>query len=248
MIRTAVVLGWLCLALSACGTLHPTAPVPPTRPAALARGDEILAALRPSLNGYPPAVASHAQLDALTTRWREGEAEMLAIEARDPNDAEVEWRLGELYRFGHNLDQPHAPERCVTHNRRALALDPDSIDALLSLASFYTDVGMQYAPQGEPLVRRALALAPPPAVQRRAWRILTINLYYQGRFAEARDAADEWSRVAPDDPAAPKVRDIAAHAAAKGASQFQRVGTVGPGATGAPTLQPGDVVFTPPAP
>jgi hypothetical protein len=228
--------------------MHPTTPVPPTPAAALARGDEVLAALRPSLNGYPPAVASHAQLEALTDQWRESEAEMLAIEARYPNDVEVEWRLGELYRFGHNLDQPHAPGRCVAHNRAALALDPDSIDALLSLASFYTDVGPQYAPQGEALVRRAIALAPPPPVQRRAWRILTINLYYQARFAEARDAGEEWSRIAPDDPAATKVRDIAANAAAKGARQFEQSGSGGLGSTGTTTLQPGDVIYTPPAP
>jgi hypothetical protein len=100
---------------------------------ALADVDSKLATLGPILRGYPPHVSSEEERERVTREWQETEDAIKELAAAYPKNAGIEWRLGELYRFGHNLDVPDAGAKCVAHLERAIALRPDYVDAYFEL-------------------------------------------------------------------------------------------------------------------
>jgi len=191
----------------------------------LARVDAQLDALRPILRGYPPNVTSAEQRQDVTRQWEETEADLKSLLESDPDNPQLQWRIGELYRFGHDLDVPGAGAQCVSHLERAIAMKPDYVDAHLELGIFYTKAGLKWAPLGEANLKKAIALSAPTPLPR-AWRVLTFAYYYQGRFAESAGAADQYLTMSPDDDDLRKMKKLAEQAAASGKSGFGRVGRV----------------------
>ena len=156
-------------------------------------------------------------------QWKETEAELNDLAQASPHDSEIEWRLGELYRFGHNLDVPDAGKQCVSHLERAIALRPDYADAYLDLGIFYTDAGVRWAPLGESNLKKAIEISGPTPLPR-AWRALTFAYYYQGKFADSAAAADQYLLFVPDDHDLQQMKKVAQQAASRGASGFAPVG------------------------
>jgi tetratricopeptide (TPR) repeat protein len=191
----------------------------------LADIDAKLAALRPSLRGYayPAHVASAEEKRELGRQWKDAESELKNVAQAYPEESGIEWRLGELYRFGHNLDVPGAGRECVAHLERAIALRPDYVDAYLELGIFYTDAGQRFAPLGESNLRRAIDLSGQTPLPR-AWRALTFAYYYEGKFADSVTAADQYLALAPDDDDLKQMRKLAQQAASRGATGFAPVG------------------------
>src|SRR5262249_52380472 len=128
-------------------TRLPATPAPDAN--RLVRVDAQLDALRPILRGDPANGTSATQKQDVTRQWEETEADLKGMLEADPDNPELHWRMGELYRFGHNLDVPGAGAQCVTHLQRAIATKPDYVDAHLELGIFYTDAGPKWAPLGE---------------------------------------------------------------------------------------------------
>jgi len=201
---------------------------PPSIDASLPSIDAQLADLRPFLRGYPPNISGPSEKRQIEDRWHATEAELLALEQSDPDDPRVLIRLGELYRFGHNLDAPGAADRCVSTLDRLIELDPTNVDAHLTLGILYTDAGPRWAGEGENHLRRAIELAAPSPLPR-GWRALTFAYYYQAKFGDAVAAADQALLLEPDDPGLRKLREQAAAAAANGANKLAPVGRIRPG-------------------
>jgi len=181
----------------------------------LADVDAELAALRPVLRGYPPRVSSKEQRQQVTAQWKETEAALNELAGADPQDPKIQWRLGELYRFGHNLDIPQAGAACIRHLERAIALRPDYVDAYLELGIFYTDAGPQWAQLGEANLKKAIKLSAPTPLPR-GWRALAFAYYYQGRFSDSAAAADKYLSLVPDDSDLQQMKLLAQQAASRG--------------------------------
>jgi len=185
--------------------------------------DAKLATLRPILRGHPPRVSSEDQRREVEREWKDTETELQEISKRSEPTPEIEWRLGELYRFGHNLDVPGAGKQCVSHLERAIALRPDYAEAYLELGVFYTDAGLRWAPLGEANLKKAIEASKPTPLPR-AWRALTFAYYYQGKFADSAAAADQYLLLVPDDDDVQQMKKVAQQAASRGATGFAPVG------------------------
>lgn len=205
----------LLLPLLVSCTTH--ALTPAARASRVAQADADLEALRPVLRSYPPRISSEEQKQQIIGEWRRAEAALQELADDDPRDARIQWRLGELYRLGHNLDIPDAGSQCVDHLERAIALNPRYVDAYLQLGLFYTDAGIQWVPLGEANLRKAIELAKPNPLPR-AWKALAYARYFQGHYADSVVAADEYLSFAPDDEEMQRFRSVAEKAAAAGAS------------------------------
>jgi tetratricopeptide (TPR) repeat protein len=191
----------------------------------LADIDAKLAALRPSLRGYayPAHVASEEQMRELNRRWKDAETELKNLAQAYPGESGIEWRLGELYRFGHNLGVTGAGRECVAQLERAIALRPDYVDAYLELGIFYTDADQRWAPLGESNLRKAIELSGQTPLPR-AWRALTFAYYYEGKFADSVTAADQYLLLVPEDDDLRQMKKMAEQAASRGATGFAPVG------------------------
>jgi hypothetical protein len=139
--------------------------------------DARLNALHPVLTGFPPMVSSAREGQVVESEWKDLESDLLAVAQAAPNDAGIQWRLGVLYRYGHNLDIPKAAERCIVHLKRAIELRRDFPAAYLELGIFYTDSGLQWAPLGEANLKKAIELSGANPIPR-AWRALSFAYYY----------------------------------------------------------------------
>ena len=184
----------------------------------IAEIDSKLAVLRPVLRSYPPSISSDEQRREVERRWHEAEDALKRFDEAHPNQSPVEYRMGELYRFGNNLDVKGAADECVEHLQRAVALQPDFAEAYLELGMFYTDSGPRWASLGETNLKKAIELSRPTPVPR-AWRALSLAYYYQTKFTQAVSAADRYLLLVPDDEEVRQIKTLAADAAARGATE-----------------------------
>ncbi len=222
--RSLVVL--LLSAIQVSCAVHSGVPAAPARDAnRFAQVDAQLDALRPVLRGHPPEVTSARQQRDVTRQWRKAEVVLKDELGRAPNSPQLHRRIGELYRFGHNLELTGAGSQCVAHLERAIALKPDYVEAHLELGVFYTDAGPEWARLGEAHLKKAIAFSAPSPLPR-AWRALTFSYYYQGKFAKSASASDRYLRMAPDDDDLRKVKKLAERAAASGKTGLGRPGRV----------------------
>jgi tetratricopeptide (TPR) repeat protein len=167
--------------------------------------------LRPVLRSYPPNISSDEQRREVERRWHEAEDALKRFDEAHPNQSPVEYRMGELYRFGNNLDIKGAADECVEHLQRAVALQPDFAEAYLELGMFYTDSGPRWASLGETNLKKAIELSRPTPVPR-AWRALSLAYYYQTKFTQAVSAADRYLLLVPDDEEVRQIKTLAADA------------------------------------
>ena len=201
----------LLLLLAACSPSMS----PAVRASRLAEADADLNALHPVLRTYPPRLSSEEQRRQVLGQWRQAEANLLELADANPDDARIQWRLGVLYRLGHNLDVPDAGAQCVDHLERAISLQPNFVDAYLELGIFYTDAGRRWVPLGETNLRKAIELAKPRPLPR-AWKALAYATYFQGHYADSVAAADEYLSMVPTDQELLRFRGLAERAAASG--------------------------------
>jgi tetratricopeptide (TPR) repeat protein len=202
----------------------------------IAEIDSKLAALRPVLRGYPPNISSAEQRRQIERRWHEAEEALERFDEAHPNQSPVEYRMGELYRFGDNLDIKGAADKCVAHLQRAVELQPDFAEAYLELGIFYTDSGPRWASLGEANLKKAIELSRPTPVPR-AWRALSLAYYYQTKFTEAVGAADRYLSLVPDDEDLQQIKTLAEDAAARGATEVPALRRSSANALTSPTRQ-----------
>lgn len=197
-----------------CATQHTDANAPGSFAERLANVDAKLAALHPVLTGFPPAVSSDRERRAVEQQWSDAEIELKGLARTAPDDPSIQFRLGVLYRYGHNLDIPDAANRCISHLQRTIELRPDYADAYLELGIFYTDSELSWAPLGEANLKKAIQLSGSAPIPR-AWRALSFAYYYLGRFSDSVAAAEYYLKLVPEDEDMKKIMEIAEEKAAQ---------------------------------
>jgi tetratricopeptide (TPR) repeat protein len=177
-------------------------------PAGLAGIDQQISDLAGHLDRYPAHIASRKELKQVQSRLDEALKLVNRLAAKEPGNAQIKWRLGELYRMAHNIDRPGAWENSERHLKEAIKLDPKGYGAWLSLGRLYAGTNLDYAKRAELCFISAQKLYG-DKVLTEAHRGLFFVYYYQGRMQEAVREADIVLSVLPDDPAMPGLREIA---------------------------------------
>jgi tetratricopeptide (TPR) repeat protein len=155
---------------------------------------EAIALLEAALVDAPGAVALLAELALLYQRaGRVGDARRLLGEARAdrPGDLELVFALAGVE------ERDGQPERAAELLRReVLAGDPDHVGALNLIGYVYASHGVSLA-QAEPLLARAVELAPDDGYVLDSWGLLLLR---RGRLAEAGEVLARADRLAPEEP------------------------------------------------
>lgn len=171
--------------------------------------DKILTKFDQVLGRFPPAVKNKYELDLIQSSWEQSEKELIAISQEYPRSAEVEQKLGEFYRFGHNMDVINAWVKSETHYKKALELSPWSTSSYLGLGILYVNTDFSYAAKAEPLFNEAIKVSYGQKIPAAAFSGLVFSYYYQGRMAEAVIAADHYLEMCPNDEEIVKIRNVA---------------------------------------
>jgi hypothetical protein len=171
--------------------------------------DKKLAALAPFIGGFPPRVKSEEQLEKVKGDWKKAVEEFSAVIKSFPKSPAMEYRIAELYRFGHNLDMSGAWKNSEAHFQKAIFLSPRSVEAHLGLGTLYVNTHMKYATMAENLFTKAIALSQGEEFPVGALSGLFFAYYYQARFKEAVAVADRYLKHRPDNKGMKKLRDIA---------------------------------------
>ena len=129
--------------------------------------------------------------------------------AEDPDNAELEGCLGDVYRMGHNIDVGGGVwDKAEKHTKRAIDLDPSAPRPYFSLGLLYVNTDFKYAPEAEKMFRRAIELSPEGSIPY-AYNGLAFAYYHQGKVEEAVMALDILLSFQPDDKTAKRMRTIA---------------------------------------
>lgn len=183
----------------------PVAPPASVPAGILAEADATLARLE-AADGYHPHEEGDQAFEALKKEWARGEKEFEQMRRKYPESAQVLAKIGELYRRGYNLNIDGTWERGEAFLLRAEALDPNLVDAYLSLGAHYGDTALEHAAKAEVQFRKALSLAQGDKQARALWG-LAMSLYYEGMKEEAVQTIDRLIELRPDDQEAKHLRD-----------------------------------------
>lgn len=178
-------------------------------PSDLAKIDKAISDLQPYLGGYPPHVADSKELEAVTRRLDNALKYAREVMEKEPNSAQIMWRLGELYRMAHNANEKMAWNNSERFLKGAISLDPKIIEAHISLGQLYVNTDPKYAKAAENCFITAQKLAG-NRVLPDAQSGLFFAYFYQGQFQKAVDEADIFLRARPNDPTMLRLREIAA--------------------------------------
>ena len=121
--------------------------------------DNALDTLGLVLSAYPPKVKSEEKLAAARSNWGKAEREFLLVLQNYPRSVEIERRLGELYRFAHNMDMKDAWTKSEAHYQRAIELSPWSVPSLIGLGLLYVNTDFKNAAKAEPLFEEAIMVS-----------------------------------------------------------------------------------------
>lgn len=173
-----------------------------------AQVDKILEELQPALSSWPPKISSKEELERLEVRWYDAEVELKKFVSAYPDEPAARWRIGELYRLGHNLNISGCGHKCVTELNKAILLNPVYLDAYMTLGYFYVGANIRWAPEAEKCFLKAIEISGDKPLPK-AWSGLFLAYYKQGRFSEASTAADKYLSMEPEDNTMKKMSRIA---------------------------------------
>lgn len=154
-------------------------------------------ALRPFIGGFPPQFDSSVSRDVATNRLNQLIANLSELSRKSPNNAEIEWRLGDAYRMGHNLDLEGAWQASEANSKLAMGHDPKCYQAYVTLGGLYVDSDPKRAGEAERLFKKAIDVAG----NRPAWlayRGLVFSYLMQRDGKKALKAANECLKRYPD--------------------------------------------------
>jgi tetratricopeptide (TPR) repeat protein len=180
----------------------------------LAAIDKKLERLNRVAGSYPPAVTKARERNQVVRECNEAARSLERELAKHPASWDIEWRLGECYRIGHNLDIRNAWKRSEAHLKKAISLRPEEARAYLILGMLYVNSDQSLAPEAEKLFKKALQLSGSQPMAA-AHEGLVFAYYYQGRFTEALKEADEYLAQWPKDKKMLAVREVVRKMAAR---------------------------------
>jgi tetratricopeptide (TPR) repeat protein len=151
--------------------------------------------LRQRADSFPPQVKTPEERARAEALWRSIEARLLQGLQASPQDFEIEMKLGDLYRMGHNLDIEGAWDKAVVHLKEASRLRPDALPPLTMLGVHYSNSG--HPAEAEAPLLKALALSgekPPPAV----YSNLAFVYHQLGQYEKVVSYANLYLKTDPD--------------------------------------------------
>jgi tetratricopeptide (TPR) repeat protein len=151
--------------------------------------------LRQSADSFPPRVKTPQERVQAEALWHSIETRLLQELQASPRDFEIEMKLGDLYRMGHNLDIEGAWDKAVVHLKEASRLRPDALLPLTTLGALYASSG--HPAEAEAPLLKALALSgekPSPAIYSNL-----VSAYYQlGQYEKVVSYANLYLKTDPD--------------------------------------------------
>ncbi len=119
--------------------------------AAEATIDQELHALQPIIGGYPPAITSTKQRDAVIKRYRTLKARLDAEVKARPDDADLHLQRATLEDMGHNIDLDGAFDAARADYTFVMDHRPGDITARLGLATLLVNTNPTYAGEAKAL-------------------------------------------------------------------------------------------------
>jgi tetratricopeptide (TPR) repeat protein len=159
--------------------------------------DQELSQLQERLDAYPPEFQNDAERKGWSDRVDASVRSLREMMKKFPNRAELEWRLGECYRLGYNLDWPDSWPESKRWLEQALRHDPKSVPAHESLGFLYVDTGKEWAAAAEEEFLEALRFS--GGERDAAYYGLFFAQVAQDKLEEALDSADAYLERVPDD-------------------------------------------------
>jgi len=147
--------------------------------------DQELHALQPIIGGYPPAIASTRQRDAVIKRYRALKVRLDAAVAAAPDDVAAHLQRATLEDMGHNIDFDGAFDAARGDYTFVIEHHPSDITALLGLGSLLVNTNPTYAGKAKALflsAQCAYGKEPLEAAQRG----LFFADYYLGHMTDAK--------------------------------------------------------------
>jgi len=169
--------------------------------------DSELAKLEPIIGGFPPNLENEDQKAEVEGKYRQLVDQLNSALTRSPNDLELPYRRGKLYRLGHNLDASGAWEKAEQDLSNVIKRAPSDELAFLELGTLYVNTHFDFAPKAEALFLQAQKVHGREPLEE-ALRGLIFAYYYQGKMQKALEAADLVLKLSPKDGALINIRDI----------------------------------------
>lgn len=166
-----------------------------------------LSKLEPVIGGFPPNVENEDQKTKVEEQYRQLVVQINTALIESPNDFELLYRRGKLYRMGHNLDAPNAWENAERDLSEVIKREPNDERAFLELGHLYVNTHFDFAPKAEALFLQAQKVHGQEPLEK-AYRGLIFAYYYQGKMQKALEEADLVLKLAPKDEALANIRDI----------------------------------------
>ncbi len=160
--------------------------------------DKRIEQIEAKAGSYDPGSLNKKQHAAMVTYINETVKSLGKWISAHPTDWDAEWRLGNVWRFGHNLDMDAAWAKSEVHLKNAIKLRPKEPNPYMLLATLYVNSSPEKCPDAEKLLKTAIEISKPKP-QPRAYRSLIFAYYYQGKFEQAKESADTYLKSDPND-------------------------------------------------
>ncbi len=123
--------------------------------------DERLKVFYPLIGGWPPNLASPAQVQMVRVALEQDLAHAVALYTDHPQETSAKLVLAELLRMGHNMDVPDCARRADAVLTEIFRIDQFNIKAMVCRASMYVSLHPDLLPDAERLFAKVIALTTP---------------------------------------------------------------------------------------
>lgn len=175
--------------------------LPPGIDATIGKLDELA-------GGYPPNADTPRAVARARRLARSAIGQLKRYAAAHGDWWGIEYRLGDCYRIGHNVDLSGAYEGAQSHLKKAIEMAPKEPAPLVQLGWLYVNSDPARGGDIERLLLRAIELAKPNRLIE-AHRGLVYGCYYQAKWDDAIKEADFCLAANPKDEGIKRMKEFA---------------------------------------
>ena len=147
--------------------------------------DNKIKSLEIHLGSYPPSFKDDNEKTKVERDYHELEKELLDLNKSHAKNKDVNYKLGELYEMGHNMDIKEAFSNSKNYYKEAIKLDTNFYTAHLGLAILLVNSDIENAPEAEKEFLKVLK-CPDKKIVVSANQGLFFAMYYQGKMKKAK--------------------------------------------------------------
>jgi len=163
--------------------------------------------LESKIGGFPPNIASQSEQTEVEAECRALEKKINTAIKSDPDDVDLLFQRGKLHIMAHNLGIPGAWKQAEADLLEVIRRRPDHEGALLQLGTHYVNSSPDLAPRAERLFLEAQRIhGNEPLLPARKGLIFVY--YHQGRIREALQEVETALKLAPNDKALARQKEI----------------------------------------